>query len=281
MSKRKSNKKNDMNNEILSKMYSIFNPSIYEIFISNNTGDINLIINDKTDNMCGNLIYYNNTNELFVNKIEKCNLSGTQFLNNLDELANILQLEEIILEDKSNIIIKCKKLKYKINLALLNILSTGISWYNSKGYISANYVNEIEHNSNIINLSMEELLKIINYKPYNDILENELVKDYFTRKKQELIYNQQNEIEQDCNFIKWLYSFFNDSKLKQNILYNVYLSKNFSQEVNISTKLSGGINKKNKKTKTTNHKKYKKNKTTNYKKYKKNKTANYKNFNLF
>ena len=68
-------------------------------------------------------------------------------------------------------------------------------------------------------------------KAYNDtdILENEKVSEYFTRKKRDL---------SDCNFVKWLNIFF--MKIKKEIIYNVYLTKEFTHEMN------GGMKYKNK-----------------------------------
>jgi len=159
-----------------------------------------------------------------------------------------LALTEISLEDKSNLITICDGKEIKSSLALLNILSTGKSWYNSKGYFSRNYENELEHNSKILNLTIYELCSMLDYEKYDDMLEVDTVNEYFSRKKRE---------SPDCTFILWQYGFLN--KLKTKIIYNVHLTKLFLHETDGGMKHKNKNKNKNKnktlKTKTTNNKK--------------------------
>ena len=156
MSKRK---RDDEIETIKTNFNKIFDSDSYNIMVSKQSSKfIVLIYSKNSEKFCGNLAYDENKGELFVNLIEKCSLTGTDFLSKLDEIALLFKLKNISLEDKSNIIIICDGKKVKINLALLNILSTGKSWYNSKGYLSANFYNEETNNSKILNLTMHELL---------------------------------------------------------------------------------------------------------------------------
>ena len=131
---------------------SIFDSETYIVTISRDRNP-NIIIESKIPDikLCGNLAYDVKNSNIKVNMISKCYSSGTLFLSKLEKLARVLNLNYINLEDKSNLIFDCKR-KIKIDLSLLYILSTGQSWYNSKGYLSSNYENEIDNNSKIINM---------------------------------------------------------------------------------------------------------------------------------
>ena len=71
--------------------------------------------------------------------------------------AQEVKIPKLELTDKSKIYL-CDK---AINLAYLNILTTGQSWYNSKGFISNEYNEEKANNLLVINKPFNELVDII------------------------------------------------------------------------------------------------------------------------
>lgn len=215
--------------ELESSLFEIFNNTDYNILLSKkNSYSRDIIIESiKIKNqLCGNLTYYVKTNTLHVNLISKCSISGSVFLEKINELANLLKLNSIILEDKSNLIFICGIKKLKIELPLLYILSTGKSWYNSKGYVSSNYENELLNNSKILGWTIKKLLNEIKYNSYIDfnkygLDENMSVSTFFSEVKKYLLNTD------DCGLILWLISLFKQLKTKNLIMYNVNLTKTF------------------------------------------------------
>jgi len=221
-------KKTSYVSELKNKIRSVFDDSVYEILIGyNSINDITIILNSKEPNtLCGQLQYKPKDNTIHVNMIQKCSTSGTLFLENLDKLAEILQVNEIRLEDKSNIIFICDGKKITIEMPILYILSTGRSWYNSKGYISSDSENEIIHNSEIIQQDMTKFLKDLGYGDIDkEFLSrhnlDSTVKTFFTTVKNYLMVNN------DCQLILWLKDLFTKIKRKKTILYGVNLHKEF------------------------------------------------------
>ena len=203
---------------------SIFDSNTYIVTISKDRNP-NIIIESKIPNikLCGNLAYDVKNSNIKVNMISKCYSSGTLFLSKLENLAQLLNIKYIHLEDKSNLVFDCNK-KIKIDLSLLYILSTGKSWYNSKGYFSSNYENEFDNNSKIINKTMEELLHSVNYPAFSEDSKNKTVSEYFSEVKSSLVD------EPNCKLIVWLEVLCKKMKKNRMILYNVNLSKRFTLE---------------------------------------------------
>lgn len=188
---------------------------IEEVFDSNeiilSCDDVNyeIIVTDNDDSqLCGIILFNSKDLKMHLYKLKKCSISGTEFLLKMDELAEKLNIKSITLTDESSIEFGRGR---SINLALLNILSTGKSWYNSKGYISTNYIDEQEHNLKIIDMNICEFLLGINfpeactcsvseithlYKPNVD------VKTFFTNIKELLKKGPSPELKD------WLISFF-------------------------------------------------------------------------
>jgi hypothetical protein len=102
----------------------------------------------------------------------------------MDILAERLpNIQFILLEDKSKIYI-CGKV---ISLSTIKILTKGISWYNSHGYLSQNYNEEVEHNKEKINMQYSKFkdevyeLYIAQFKSENSLEKLKLHQQ--TRKK--------------------------------------------------------------------------------------------------
>jgi len=108
---------------------------------------------------------------IFVYRLGKCGSNGTILLKLLEEYARSVGIREIGLQDMSVIQIDCEEdgyvftSKMHINLAVLKLLTTGKSWYNSLGYFSSFHDNTEEIAAlpcnAAINLCKKEKINII------------------------------------------------------------------------------------------------------------------------
>ena len=105
----------------------------------------------------------------YVNETN-CLLSGNHILEKLETFAKNIGIFSISLSDGSYIYIDDSQY---YNLSVYYILLYGISWYNSRGYVSDKFKKEINHNKNIINMSLNSIKKINKNKDY-EILITEL-----------------------------------------------------------------------------------------------------------
>jgi hypothetical protein len=99
-----------------------------------------------------------------VDYISKCNyrISGTQILNIISNFVKDVGIRSVKLKDKSELPGLCRN--YNIPLYIIYILSTGKSWYNSYGYVSKKYDEEIVHNNKLLNMPMNEFVQLCNSK---------------------------------------------------------------------------------------------------------------------
>ena len=227
--------------EILSSSLNIvFSRDDYDITIGKQSSQgVDIIIESKnpTLKLCGNLNYNTKNNMLKINMISKCSSSGTVFLEKLDQLAKIMKIDSIELEDKSNLIFSCGGKKVKLELPLLYILSTGQSWYNSKGYISSNYEDEVDKNSKLLDITIDKLITSIGYTNKIDLslygLDQTMkVSHVFTVIKKYLLNNN------DCVLISWLMDLFKILKTKKLLSYNakIHLTKTFIHTGGVKSK---------------------------------------------
>jgi hypothetical protein len=143
-----------------------------------------------------------------IDHLLKCNSSGSNTLEKIQLLAHKLGATQINLEDGSSI----RACSTSLPLALLDILATGESWYNAKGYYSENYETERERNSQILSRNATEFIKecievereklilnnpsalsglnnileLFNSGVYFDITDSMTVQEYFANMKQQL-----------------------------------------------------------------------------------------------
>ena len=174
----------------------------YEIEIEDSPF-IQINITSKTE--CVSTFYINDK-VLYLGQLNKCNYkSGSISINNIIKYGKYLKsiniIDKIELYDSSTIYGK------KISLALLSILSTGMSWYNRFGFISKNFKQEEEDNAKFLIMTFEDFLnecipKILENKlKYyqeelnNEILElqNNLNKSLFKEKKLEKLLKKKSE----------------------------------------------------------------------------------------
>ena len=134
------------------------NPETIEIIKRVFSGkDIN--IENKTDihisekgEDCALFIIY--PDHIYIEALHKCGATtGNNLLEKFDILASeIPNMTYVRLDDDSNIQICGREIK----LYTLKILTTGQSWYNSKGYVSDNNDDQKTVNARVINMQYEE-----------------------------------------------------------------------------------------------------------------------------
>ena len=118
---------------IINALSEFYTTGIYTVVEDKDTDDI-VITSKEKNTFCGSLKFNNENKYIRVEFINKCDTSGTQFLEYL-ELFAIKYNYNILLMDRSTINVN----NNKINLSHLKILTKGQSWYNSKGYKSDHY----------------------------------------------------------------------------------------------------------------------------------------------
>ena len=151
---------------IIDALFRFYIPDIYTI-AENTDGFIE--IKSKVNNIsCGNLKFNIENKYIRVVFIDKCDTSGTQFLDYLELFAREYKYN-ISLMDVSTINVN----NNEISLSRLKMLTTGQSWYNLKGYKSEQYDVEISHNLAFIHRPVEDLREII-VRGVNMDRENEL-----------------------------------------------------------------------------------------------------------
>ncbi len=122
--------------------------------------NVYLQVTDKEGQLCSktNLDKYNDE-QLFINSIQKCRTAtGTESLEKIAELSNVLDpnIKRNCLLDASSL--KLCRDSVKIPLDVLNILSTGESWYNKLGFRSDSYEEEITKNATFISKLFSDAL---------------------------------------------------------------------------------------------------------------------------
>jgi len=117
-----------------------------------------------------------------INITSKTEWCITFFIND-----KVLYLKSINIVDKIELYDSSTIYGKKISLALLSILSTGMSWYNRFGFISKNFKQEEENNAKFLIMTFEDFLNECIPK----ILENKL-KYYQEELNNEILGLQQN-----------------------------------------------------------------------------------------
>ncbi len=88
---------------------------------------------------------------IYVNSLEKCApYSGTEILEQIVQFGKEMNVDYITLSDKSSI--------GPFNLYVLEILTTGQSWYNRLGFYSSVHAQEVEFNTFVSQLPFETLM---------------------------------------------------------------------------------------------------------------------------
>jgi len=127
---------------------------------------IRIITNDINASNCG-IINIDSDSHIYIDMLYKCGENtGTQVIKTIERFAKKYGYKTIELEDDSRIYSKNTKLRKKgghcmIWMPILQILSSGDTWYNKLGYKSDYYNKEIKHNKAIINKSFIKFMKNI------------------------------------------------------------------------------------------------------------------------
>jgi hypothetical protein len=131
--------------------------------------------------------------EIFINHLDKCESgSGTDLLSKVEYLSRQIGIRKLGLIDGSTIRTNCGT---SFPLKTLYTLTTGQSWYNSKGYIDPYNQNKIKkHNKSIIKTKMAEFIMTLeedefleesldNIRQKTNLSIRLTVKDFFTSAK--------------------------------------------------------------------------------------------------
>jgi hypothetical protein len=93
--------------------------------------------------------------EMYIESLKRCGENtGTTLLRNLLNVAKCLKLTEIFLEDAASITGE----SCQFSLSLLNILSTGQSWYNKHGFVSPYFDSEKEKNLPFLTMPVKDFI---------------------------------------------------------------------------------------------------------------------------
>jgi hypothetical protein len=162
-----------------------FNPLYFNVY-EPYSGNVVVSSLENPNNQCLELNIHGN--HMKVEYVSKCNyrISGSQILGIIQKFVKDKGSITIVeLQDTSKLPNLCKR--YDIPLYIIYILSTGKSWYNSYGYKSANYDNEIRHNKKLLPMNMFDFMIDCNRKSYHPVDETELLEMI------DLFYNVMNE----------------------------------------------------------------------------------------
>ena len=127
------------------------------------------------------------TTSVFVDKLDKCGLTGTKLLNSLDKLVKDLNKDGY--EIKYSMLNDCSKVEWKsemysidIPLGILKILTKGESWFNSFGYHQQNYEKEKIQWVDIRSDTLGDVLTSVNKQASNNMIpieeHNDILKKY-------------------------------------------------------------------------------------------------------
>lgn len=137
-------------------LQSVFPPEEY--IIEPVTSSNKYIIKTHDNKECLSLTLF--ADHIFIDVLQKCGKSGTDSLDKVYKLAQMIPTVKYIgLEDVSGL----DSCDYNINLAMIKILTKGESWYNSLGYVSDNYEIEKTKNKEIIEMKYEEFVDRVYY----------------------------------------------------------------------------------------------------------------------
>jgi len=108
------------------------------------------VLSKETNKSCINITFHNSRIAdiwtFHIDLLKRCTINGSESLNKIEKFAKSFpDIKTISLDDKS-IIELCERPELFIHLSIFYILHSGVSWYNSKGYYSANFKEETKHN---------------------------------------------------------------------------------------------------------------------------------------
>ena len=196
----------DLGESSVDPIFTFFPREKYKINIqtyANSDIAINISSNSKWSPNCVKFFIKDKKN-LYIDQLDQCDSNtGSINLNNIIEYAKYLKainlIDKITLEDESEIIIVPNDFngELRINLWLLSILCKGISWYNSFGFVSTEFKEEVEHNSSLLLLNFEDFLNIC--KMNNDSKKKSLLLTYKNKNVKELFEEIKSKLKQSID----------------------------------------------------------------------------------
>ena len=161
-------------------VHTIFGPKFHiEMFVDALEDKTNICYKikypDEKKTSCLDFCFDDEFSHLYIYWLSKCGSaddlrSGTLLLNMVDALAGLIpECKTIKLEDASTV----SRCSYRINLAELTILLTGISWYNRFGYKQQSYESDKEHNHRVINMHISDAV--------TELLPSPVLKKYYPK----------------------------------------------------------------------------------------------------
>ena len=141
---------------VLTKYFPIQKFTIVFEELKNNIMFITISSGNDIENHCLYLMIQ--PEKIHIENLNKCGpYKGTDMMLSVIEYAKEAKIPKLELMDKSKLYL-CKS---AVNLAYLNILSSGQSWYNSKDFYSDEYNAEKTNNLLVINKPFNELVETI------------------------------------------------------------------------------------------------------------------------
>ena len=111
----------------------------------------------------------NTKHNLYIDHLEKCGpFSTSDILDDIVLFAKANKKHEIMLKDDSELKLEVNEKVFKVSLAFLNILSTGISLYNSRGFVSEKFSEEKIKNKKFIELKFIEAVSTTSFSKKGD-----------------------------------------------------------------------------------------------------------------
>ena len=139
------------------------------------------------------------------------NVSGTFILAKIEELARAIGAKSISLNDNSTLELPCGKFGVNISLAILYLLTHGISWYNSKGYVDKCMIDDgiPSYHHDLINTTMSEFIQ----KVIKELVKNQTF-EYFNLNGKTF----EDTIDSQGNTTNYMYNTFADIERKMPVL---------------------------------------------------------------
>ena len=208
--------------KIVQTIYEVFPESKFYVHSSMGRYEITSRIDQD---ICA--IIYISTDEIFIDKLYKCEINGKSSLKRVEKLAlKLPKIKRIRFLDASSIMFCNNTLE--LRLPMIYILSKGRSWYNSLDYFSDNYEEEKRHNRELIKLPIAEFLKMCSSEESLDGIQyfssdaNISTKEFFS-----IVHKEMKKKEDECSEKwNWVCDILNEIRGSGIIQYNPYLKKN-------------------------------------------------------
>ena len=229
--------------EIITHLYHFFTPDLFNIH-KVAYRDTYYIETVSANDQCLELTF--NKDVIYIESLDKCGITGSKSLELLYKFASSMpNIKYLRLADASELTI-CNDIR--INLYIFKILCSGKSWYNSLGYISDNYNDEIKHNLEIISLPFNKVLdycitsNIEAFQKTNNIetftTKIERLKGFIERSETE---TQTNEILQKISILQNQidnYDFFLQSEINKYHLMHQQIIKKMPKWFNVNNEMT-------------------------------------------